>query len=161
MTEPPADPGEVDGAVEALGLSGEPSGDADAEPQPSRIRPFLDAPAVAEVAKSDDSGSECGLRPFVLTSGRVSASDPEIGIETQVSTRTRARSYRCRVCRRSFARSSTLGIQPLSVAEISARLRLHLGVAKILVGDLKAAGHPRHPPGGCLRVPKTPTRSCE
>jgi Protein of unknown function (DUF742) len=27
------------------------------------------------------------------------------------------------------------------VAEISAKLRLHLGVTKILVGDLRAAGH--------------------
>jgi hypothetical protein len=30
--------------------------------------------------------------------------------------------------------------EPLSVAEISARLRLHLGVTRILVGDLRAAG---------------------
>jgi hypothetical protein len=30
---------------------------------------------------------------------------------------------------------------PISVAEISARLRLHLGVCRILVGDLRAAGH--------------------
>ena len=28
-----------------------------------------------------------------------------------------------------------------SRAEISARLRLHLGVTRILVGDLRAAGH--------------------
>jgi hypothetical protein len=30
--------------------------------------------------------------------------------------------------------------EPVSVAEISARLRLHLGVTRILVGDLRAAG---------------------
>ena len=30
--------------------------------------------------------------------------------------------------------------EPLSVAELSAKLRLHLGVTKILVGDLRAAG---------------------
>jgi hypothetical protein len=30
--------------------------------------------------------------------------------------------------------------EPISVAEISARLRLHLGVTRILVGDLRAAG---------------------
>jgi hypothetical protein len=29
--------------------------------------------------------------------------------------------------------------EPISVAEISARLRMHLGVARILVGDLRAA----------------------
>ena len=33
-----------------------------------------------------------------------------------------------------------LCVQPVSVAEISARLRLHLGVTRILVGDLRAAG---------------------
>ena len=31
--------------------------------------------------------------------------------------------------------------EPISVAEISAPLRLHLGVTRILVGDLRAAGH--------------------
>jgi hypothetical protein len=34
----------------------------------------------------------------------------------------------------------SLCVQPLSVAEISARLRMHLGVTRILVGDLRAAG---------------------
>jgi hypothetical protein len=29
----------------------------------------------------------------------------------------------------------------MSVAEIAARLRLHIGVTKVLVGDLRAAGH--------------------
>jgi hypothetical protein len=31
--------------------------------------------------------------------------------------------------------------EPVSVAEISARTRLHLGVTRILVGDLRAAGY--------------------
>jgi uncharacterized protein DUF742 len=31
--------------------------------------------------------------------------------------------------------------EPVSVAEISARLGLHLGVTRILVGDLRADGH--------------------
>ena len=35
----------------------------------------------------------------------------------------------------------TLCAEPLSVAEISARLRLHFGVARVLVGDLAAAGY--------------------
>jgi len=33
-----------------------------------------------------------------------------------------------------------LCVEPLSVAEISARLRMHLGVTRILVGDLRAKG---------------------
>jgi hypothetical protein len=30
---------------------------------------------------------------------------------------------------------------PMSVAEISAKLRMHLGVTRVLVGDLRATGH--------------------
>ena len=30
---------------------------------------------------------------------------------------------------------------PISVAEISARTRMHFGVTRVLVGDLRAAGH--------------------
>ncbi len=55
-----------------------------------------------------------------------------------------------------------LCVEPISVAEISARLRLHFGVTRILVGDLRAAGHldvhvrwtstPSHDPEIILRV---------
>ena len=31
--------------------------------------------------------------------------------------------------------------EPVSVAEISARTRMHFGVTRVLVGDLRAAGH--------------------
>jgi hypothetical protein len=87
-------------------------------------------------------GRPAAPRPFVLTSGRVDAVDREISMETQVSVRWP---------RGAGAPAATLGPemqaivemcgQPVSVAEISARLRLHLGVAKILVADLRAAGH--------------------
>ena len=88
--------------------------------------------------------SEETLRPFVLTSGRVSAGDREIELETQVTSNYDDP---------GTARYATVGLSselraiitlcdvPMSVAEISARLHLHLGVTKILVGDLRAAGH--------------------
>jgi DNA-directed RNA polymerase specialized sigma24 family protein len=87
--------------------------------------------------------SEETLRPFVLTSGRVSADDQDISLETQVTSNYDA----------GTAQYATIGLPselraiitlcdvPMSVAEISARLRLHLGVTRILVGDLRAAGH--------------------
>ncbi len=87
--------------------------------------------------------SEETLRPFVLTSGRVSSDDVDISLETQVTSNYDA----------ATAQYATLGLPselraiitlcdvPMSVAEISARLRLHLGVTRILVGDLRAAGH--------------------
>jgi hypothetical protein len=94
----------------------------------------------------DDSGGTPppGLRPFVLTAGRVASVDPAIGLETQVTARPDGPA--CAVAPLSGLAPELRGIvalcsEPMSVAEISARLRLHLGVTKILVGDLRAAGH--------------------
>ena len=78
------------------------------------------------------------LRPFVITSGRVDGLDPNIGLETQVSSHPGALSARLSPEQRAIVH---LCSEPLSVAEISARLRMHLGVTRILVGDLRAAGH--------------------
>jgi len=77
------------------------------------------------------------LRPFVITSGRVDAPDPDIGVETQVTIRPGALPVRLSPEKRAIV---NLCAEPLSVAEISARLRLHLGVTRVLVGDLRAAG---------------------
>ncbi|MEU4218675.1 DUF742 domain-containing protein [Actinoplanes sp. NPDC026623] len=78
------------------------------------------------------------LRPFVITSGRVDGLDPNIGLETQVSSHPGAMSARLSPEQRAIVQ---LCGEPLSVAEISAQLRMHLGVTRILVGDLRAAGH--------------------
>ena len=103
-----------------------------------RIPPYLriapaDAPAEA------GGGDPAALRPFVLTSGRVEAADREIGLETQVTLRgdaplrlplTPEMQAIVRLCER-----------PISVAELSALVPLHLGVTRILVADLRAAGY--------------------
>jgi hypothetical protein len=77
------------------------------------------------------------LRPFVITAGRTATADPDIGLETQVTVRAGARPPRL-----SPEMRAIVGIceDPVSVAEISARLKMHLGVTRILVGDLRAAG---------------------
>jgi hypothetical protein len=77
------------------------------------------------------------LRPFVITAGRTDGTDPDIGMETQVSINPGAHPTRLSPEMRAIV---SLCGEPLSVAEISARLRLHLGVTRILVGDLRAAG---------------------
>ncbi len=77
------------------------------------------------------------LRPFVLTAGRTTAADPTIGLETQVTVRPGTRPIRLSPEMRAIV---GLCADPLSVAEISARLRMHFGVTRILVGDLAAAG---------------------
>lgn len=120
MTEPP--PGAQDGG-------------------PPRIRPFLGgSPEVRSVQPQSPAApllEPTALRPYVVTGGRVQAVDPTLGVETQVSAQ---------------ADQSTSGLppeqaaivalctEPVSIAEISARLRLHLGVTRVLVGDLRAAG---------------------
>jgi hypothetical protein len=97
------------------------------------VRPFL-----AGRTKNPDSaaGSDSAVRisPFLLTKGRT-AGDSDIAIEAQVSASalgiasldTLSFEYRDIVdlCR-----------EPLAVAEVAARLNLHLGVVRVLIGDL-------------------------
>ncbi|MFI1993010.1 DUF742 domain-containing protein [Actinoplanes sp. NPDC020271] len=83
-------------------------------------------------------------RPFVLTAGRVTAADPDIDVETQVTLR-RQEPWTGRPPLTSLGPELqamvALCAVPTSVAELSSRLRLHLGVTKILVADLRAAGY--------------------
>jgi hypothetical protein len=110
-------------------------------PAAAGVRPFLrqgsGSPAPAPSRPPPPGEQTTSLRPFVITSGRTAAADPDIGLETQVTVRPDARPVRL-----SPEMRAIVGIcaEPLSVAEISARLRLHLGVTRILVGDLRAAG---------------------
>ena len=133
-------------------MNGDVRGTPDPEPI-GRIPPYLRVPpsgaAPIGTPNRDAPGERpadrsASLRPFVLTSGRVNAVDPEIDVETQVTLRP----YDPRVGRVPLASLGpemqamvALCDQPISVAEISARLRLHLGVTKILVADLRAAGY--------------------
>ena len=104
-----------------------------------RIRPFLASRPAAPPAETDapDDADDVRLRPFVLTGGRVIAHDPDIDLHTQVTARARDPGELPPEQRAMVE----LCAEPLSVAEISARLRLHLGVTKILVSDLRAAGY--------------------
>ena len=114
-------------------------------PAGALIRPFLQTgagPADPDHGGPGDDGAPgdgMSLRPFLLTAGRVAGAD-SIAIETQVVTTDTGRTA-----------SGELGFEfrdivalcgdPLSVAEIAAQLRLHLGVVRVLVGDLSAQGH--------------------
>jgi hypothetical protein len=104
-----------------------------------RIRPFLSGadPAAGRPRSPDALTEPTGLRPYVMTGGRVEAADPSIGIETQVTQR---RDRPMPPLPAEMAAIVALCTEPISVAEISARLKLHLGVTRILVGDLREAG---------------------
>jgi Protein of unknown function (DUF742) len=121
-----------------------PDPDDPAHPARPSVRPFLQSGPLSAggYRPARDSGPPAGeqttaLRPFVITSGRTDGADPDIGMETQVTVSPSAGPVRL-----SPEMRAIVGLcgEPVSVAEISARLRLHLGVTRILVGDLRAAG---------------------
>jgi len=121
-----------------------PDPDDPAHPAAPGVRPFLQnsSPTQYRPPAGSDGPPPPGeqttaLRPFVITSGRVSGPDPNIGMETQVTTSSAAAPGRLPPEKRAIV---TLCVEPMSVAEISARLKMHLGVTRILVGDLRAAG---------------------
>jgi hypothetical protein len=108
------------------------------------IRPFLGAgfPAGAPAPGQEDAGQPdqpTGLRPFLLTAGRVAA-NTSIAIETQVISTDLGRAM---VGTLGFERRDivALCVNPLAVAEIAANLGLHLSVVRVLVGDLSADGY--------------------
>lgn len=112
-----------------------------------RIRPYLNAPQPGHQPIADpnptptDSGGR--PRPFVLTSGRVDGVDPDICLETQVSARPAPPPWAAPVASLAPELQAIIAMctAPVSVAEISARVPLHLGVTKILVGDLRVNGY--------------------
>ena len=121
-----------------------PDPDDPAHPARPSVRPFLQSgpssaggyrPLPSSEPPAEDQATT--LRPFVITSGRTDGADPDIGMETQVTVNHAATPMRLSPEMRAIV---ALCGDPVSVAEISARLRLHLGVTRILVGDLRAAG---------------------
>jgi hypothetical protein len=108
----------------------------------ARIPPYLSAQVPlggADAGPPDQSRPEDQLRPFVLTAGRVHGA-PDIGLETQVTARAAWNPPPARLPPEMQAIIAQC-VGPVSVAEISARVGLHLGVTKILVSDLHAAGY--------------------
>ncbi|MEH0841262.1 DUF742 domain-containing protein [Micromonospora sp. CPCC 205711] len=112
-------------------------------PSPSGDGPPATTPAPA-VEPEPEVGRPTGPRPFVLTAGRVAGADPAIGLETQVTARPgaglRPGGQPSRLSPELQAIVALCG-EPISVAEISARMQMHFGVTRVLVGDLRAAGH--------------------
>jgi len=97
---------------------------------------------------SDDSVDPTGiefdgistLRPYVITSGHVNPVDETLEIEAQVATTDLGHAARTLV---AFERRDILSVctATSSVAEIAAKLGLHIGVARVLVAELAADGY--------------------
>ena len=83
------------------------------------------------------------VRPFLLTAGRIAGGDslvPPIPIETQVvATRVGLAALDAFVFDQ-HRDILTVCREPQSLAEIAARLRMHLNVVRVLADDLRADG---------------------
>jgi len=90
------------------------------------------------VAASDPQVS--GVRPYLITGGRARPIDSTLHVETQVLTTWDGRAALDKLTyeHRDIV---TLCMRPSAVAEVAAHLRLHLGVARVLVADLVATGY--------------------
>jgi hypothetical protein len=114
------------------------SDDTDDPPRgPALIRPFLTGGASTGSADGSASGGP-SVRPFLVTSGRTAAA-AGIGVETQVMTTERGEDV-ADTLTFEYRDIVTLCLEPVAVAEIAAQLRLHLGVARVLVTDLQQQG---------------------
>ncbi len=101
------------------------------------VRPFLGIGPTRAPVQPRPATSE--VRPYLLTGGRAR---PDTGLEVEAQVLTTAAGQdaleRYRYERREII---LLCREPLAVVEVAARLGLHLGVARVLVGDLVACGH--------------------
>ncbi|ELS57392.1 DUF742 domain-containing protein [Streptomyces viridochromogenes] len=101
---------------------------ADGTPPPDPDGPAPDGPASA-------------VRPFLVTAGRVAAgaNGRSMPVETQVVATAEGLDALDRL---AFERHDIVAVcrLPQSIAEIAARLRLHLNVVRVLAEDLRAAG---------------------
>lgn len=89
---------------------------------------------------TDDGAADLGvrIRPYAITGGRTRAGT-DLPIEAMVSTTPKGQAEQSSLTLER-ARIVALCASPQSVAEISAHLGLHLGVARVLVGDLAGEG---------------------
>lgn len=81
------------------------------------------------------------VRQFALTKGRARSLGADLALDTLVTlTAGGKRSAAAGQLQAEAARIAAMLDGPLSVAEIGAHLKVHLGIARVLVSDLAAAG---------------------
>lgn len=79
------------------------------------------------------------IRPYAMTNGRTGSDGPEIHLESQIQASADA-SIHFSSFRWEAAKVIGLVSEPMALVEISARLEIPLGVTRVLVADLLAAG---------------------
>ena len=78
------------------------------------------------------------VRPYLMTGGRTRPVDETLALEAMVRVQSGADVTSLRFEAADIVR---LCQTPVSIAEVSAKLAIPLGVARVLVGDLVASGH--------------------
>jgi len=108
------------------------------EPAPART-----PPPAAPAAEEPSGRSSLALRPFLLTAGRVAgggtgSSGPPLPLETQVVATAEGLAALEGL---TFEREAIVAAcrVPQSLAELAARLQLHLNVVRVIAGDLHTA----------------------
>jgi hypothetical protein len=110
-------------------------------------RPYQARPLRA-VGATVTTHDETVVRPYVLTGGRTRSSNALIGFETMVTLTPAGQVRRAQEGNERRAILDRCN-RPISVVELSAHLRVPLGVAQVLTGDLADEG--------CLQVHAAPT----
>ena len=87
----------------------------------------------------DSGAGEHGVRPYLLTKGRTRSAQLAGGFETLVVMTELGRERLPRLGP-EHGRLLHLAATPISIAELSARLVLPLGVVQVLAGDLVGGG---------------------
>ncbi len=84
--------------------------------------------------------TDTGVRPYLLTGGRTHVADQSLGFETILAWTTKGQSALSQL-RYEYRQIAVLcAAGPLSVAEISAKLPVPIGVARILACDMASIG---------------------
>jgi hypothetical protein len=104
-----------------------------ADPSPDPAADPASDPAAEPARRS------LSVRPFLVTAGRVGDVD-RLPLETQVVATTGGLAALPAL---TFEEHDIVAAcrEPLSLAELAARLQLHLNVVRVLAGDLRSAGH--------------------
>jgi hypothetical protein len=107
------------------------------EEHASLVRPYLHGGPVTEGPEAADL-RDAAVRPYLVTSGRT-AGTGDLPIEAQVVVTAMGRGARANLTF-EYRDIVILCDQPLALAEIAAKLSLHLGVIRVLIGDLRHHG---------------------
>jgi Protein of unknown function (DUF742) len=108
----------------------------DAQGDSSLVRLFLHGRAGQD--DEVDPAAATRIRPFLVTQGRTSGA-ADIPVEAQVQVTTAGLTVAESL---SFEYRDVVNLcqDPMAVVEIAARLNLHLGVARVIIGDLTYQG---------------------